>query len=227
MNTIFTSFKITFLFILFSILIVGFNPLQAQDAKSPQGTYEFNELGLYRVGKKLTSAKSKEFRSPEKGFSWDKNDAETEVWRPQGITGVSKPGEEYLLVSWYGKDSYKNRGARISVVDISDMNSITYAHILLVEKKGTEYATFSGMHAGGIVALNGKLHVADSRGGYTKVRVFDLEKVISLKAGDEIKKYKYIMVEEYNYDAPFTPSYISYDNDRGEILIGKFVETPS
>jgi hypothetical protein len=116
------------------------------------------------------------------------------------------------------------------------MDNIKYRHILLVKKDGSSYATFydkgkdgdSGtMHAGGIAIIGKKLHAADSRKGHRCVRVFDLDKIKELADDKTIKKYKYVLVEEYSYKVPITPSFLSYDQDKSKILIGKFNETPS
>ena len=87
--------------------------------------------------------------------------------------------------------------------------------------------TYYDMHAGGIVALDGKLHVADSRSGHRVIRVYDLNKITKLPSGKTIHKYSHVLIEEYNYKAPIKPSFISYDRDRKKILIGTFAEEPS
>ena len=194
----------------------------------PGGDIKITDLNLNRKAVKLIGDKKKEFPLAERGFLWSSEDSTTKKWRPQSITGMEEDGREFILVSWYGRNNYKNRGARISVVDLTqlerDPGSNNYRHILLVDKNKN---TFPDMHAGGIVALNGKLHVADSRGKYKVIRVFDLNKIKRLKKSEAIYNYRYILMEEYNYKAPIKPSYISYDRNKKQILIGTFAKKPS
>ncbi|HRH67670.1 MAG TPA: hypothetical protein PLU53_15335, partial [Bacteroidia bacterium] len=74
------------------------------------------------------------------GFKWNKADEETNEWRPQGIAGFQKGNKRFLIVTWYAIDAEKitnvsnnHKGARISIVDITNMNTIRYRHILLVQ----------------------------------------------------------------------------------------------
>lgn len=198
---------------------------------------------LNRTANKLTGTKKAEFPLAEKGFTWKSDDSKTKKWRPQGITGViTEKGQQFVIVSWYGRNDgsdYRNRGARVSIVNVTDMDNIQYRHVLLVAKntgEGNEYLPFYDkgkkdhkgvMHAGGIVALNGKLHVADSRKDHRCIRVFDLNTIIKLPEEKAIHKYSYILAEEYAYKSPIKPSFISYDNDRKKILMGAFNEDPS
>ncbi|RAJ88052.1 hypothetical protein CLV59_101817 [Chitinophaga dinghuensis] len=137
------------------------------------------------------------------GFKWNDGDEATNEWRPQGITGFTMAGRKFLLVTWYGVDpgtiagvANQHKGVRVSLVDITNMNSITYRHILLVQSKGnmTNSALYKSsntynqldafcpvtIHAGGVACFAGKIYVADTNLG---IRVFDLSKFISA-AGD-------------------------------------------
>jgi len=139
-----------------------------------------------------------------KGFKWNSSDEGTIEWRPQGITGFTWSGRNFLLVTWYGIgpsdiDGVNNqhKGVRVSLVDITSMSNITYRHILLVQNKANmlnsdlykssnpyvqlnSYAPVT-IHAGGIACYAGKVYVADTKLG---IRVFDLTKFISA-AGDD------------------------------------------
>src|SRR5690606_1730450 len=75
------------------------------------------------------------FNIPEenrvRGIRWNEDDETTSGWRPQGITGFSKNGVRYLLVSWYAQNSSASKGSRITLIDISPSSStyLTYRHL--------------------------------------------------------------------------------------------------
>jgi hypothetical protein len=139
-----------------------------------------------------------------KGFKWNSGDEQTIEWRPQGITGFTWSGKNYLLVTWYAIgptdiDGVNNqhKGVRVSLVDITSMSNITYRHILLVQNKANmqnstlykpsnsynQLGSFAPVtiHAGGVACYAGKIYVADTKLG---IRVFDLNKFITV-AGDD------------------------------------------
>ncbi|WP_257669330.1 hypothetical protein [Parapedobacter tibetensis] len=129
------------------------------------------------------------------GFKWNKGDQDTEEWRPQGITGFQWGGKRFLLVTWYGRESYAHKGVRISLVDITNMNNITYRHLLLVQDINNGFYNGSDgyqqlgdfapvrVHAGGVAYYNQKIYVASTSLG---IRVFDLNKIIPA-SGDATK----------------------------------------
>ena len=218
------------------------------------GDIKLTDLTFSRKAVQLTGWKKEEFPLTEQGFLWDKGDSKTYKFRTQGITTVKESnGREFVIVSWYGrqprakkditgafgekegKENYRNRGARISVVDVSLLKSNpsvnNYKHILLVDdKKQPFYQTGlkeekGTMHAGGIAYIDGMLHVADSRAGYKVIRVFDMNKI--QKIDPKILKYDHILIEAYHYKSPSSPSFLSYDKNRKELLTGSFREKPS
>lgn len=154
------------------------------------------------------------------GFKWNSGDQNTAVWRPQGITGFQWGGRKFLLVTWYGRESYDHKGVRVSLVDITNMNDIDYRHILLVQDKDNVsdldgYVQLDGfapvrIHAGGVAYYNEKIYVASTRLG---LRVFDLNKMIPA-AGNSTKDrigiesdgtlrafdYRYILPQTGYYD---------------------------
>ncbi|GGF49542.1 hypothetical protein [Echinicola rosea] len=165
------------------------------------------------------------------GFKWNSGDQQTEDWRPQGITGFQWSGRNFLLVSWYAVGpsqipgiENKHKGARVSLVDITDMNDITYRHILLVQDIDNPFYTPSNdytqlgefgpvrVHAGGLAYFDEKLYVASTQLG---IRVFDLNKIVEV-AGDSSKSrlgeetdgtlrafnYRYILPQSGYYDIP-------------------------
>jgi hypothetical protein len=135
-----------------------------------------------------------------KGFKWDTEDEQTEEWRPQGITGFTWAGKTYLAITWYAISTdeiagirNEHKGVRLALVDITDMNNISYNYILLVQSvsnsntsllydKPKNAFTQKGiyipvtMHAGGLTYFNQKLYIADTSLG---LRVFDLNQIIA------------------------------------------------
>ena len=138
------------------------------------------------------------------GFKWNTGDQDTEEWRPQGITGFSSNGKDFLLVTWYGvSDSQisgihnEHKGVRVALVDITDMSNIKYRHIILVQDKAniTDSDLFSTpstnytqldkfapvtIHAGGVSYFDGKIYVASTSLG---IRVFDINQFIPATTG--------------------------------------------
>lgn len=167
-----------------------------------------SQLALNRVGVSTGYTSVYGFNIPSanqvKGFKWNSGDQQTIEWRPQGITGFTWSGRNFLLVTWYAIaptdiDGVNNqhKGVRVSLVDITSMSNITYRHILLVQNKANmsnsalykasnpyvqldSYAPVT-IHAGGIACYAGKVYVADTRLG---IRVFDLTKFIDVAADD-------------------------------------------
>jgi hypothetical protein len=136
------------------------------------------------------------FNIPEenrvRGIRWNTDDETTSLWRPQGISGFTKDGVRYLLVSWYAKDEAEFKGSRITLIDISPSSStyLTYRHILLVQPDITagttgysQYGSYAplNVHAGGIAYFKGKIYLSSTNLG---VRVFDLNKIIEVSTGD-------------------------------------------
>ena len=115
------------------------------------------------------------------------------------------------------------------------MDDINYRHVLLVDKSYETYGPLSctkdickAMHAGGLVYRKGKFHVPDSRNGSKYVRVFDIKNIQEVPQSDRsrFKNYRYILKESYKYSVPIVPSFMSYDWDRDQILVGRFYKCP-
>lgn len=136
---------------------------------------------------------------PWVGFRWNSGDDAVDYWYPQGITGSSDAraggtveGRKALLVSWYhNSDDRPTKGVRVSLADITNLSSVSYRHLLLVEPTGSvaapnfkAVATGSGgaLHAGGIVWYGDNLYVADTTGG---LRVFDTSRVMLVPNTDD------------------------------------------
>lgn len=225
--------KLFSFFVLMFFLITNIATAQNQNIK-------ITDLNLNRIAESLVGDKKNEFPKAENGFLWNLEDAKTKKWQPQGITGVTVDNKEFVIVSWYGRPQftedplthkktiptgtsmdYSDRGARISIVNITKLtqepSQPNYRNILLIDQN---HETYHGMKASSIVAINGKLHVTDTRKGKNVIRVFDLNKIQYLPEAKAVKSYRYILVEEYNYKTPIQPSFIAYDKDKKQILVG-------
>ena len=133
------------------------------------------------------------------GFRWNSGDMDVSYWYPQGITGSSDATESgtvadrrLMLVSWYHKtEDRPTKGARISLADITNLGSVAYRHLLLVEPTGsadspdfesTETGSGNSLHAGGMVWYGDFLFVADTTEGF---RVFDLSRIMQVPDTDD------------------------------------------
>ena len=135
------------------------------------------------------------------GFVWNDGDMDVSYWYPQGITGTSDAygaanhnGRRLMMVSWYHRtDNRPTKGARISLVDLTNLNDIRYRHLLLVKPITTvngvnfravryDHGDQDALHAGGIVWLGPYLYVADTRVG---MRVFDLTRMMRMSSTDD------------------------------------------
>ena len=183
------------------------------------------------------------FNVPEenrvRGIRWNDEDETTASWRPQGITGFTRNGVRYLLVSWYAREGFEFKGSRVTLIDISPSSDtyLTYRHILLVQHsvptgvtEYTQYGTYAPLkiHAGGMAVYNNKLYIASSSLG---IRVFDLNKIIEVTTGDSTSEkigktsagtlygfnYRYILpqigYQKINNADPFSTVQINYEKD--------------
>ena len=131
------------------------------------------------------------------GFKWNSGDQGVDYWMPQGISGTatayadgSFEGKKVALVSWYHKteedpNTNDNKGVRVSFVDTTSMNDLSYRHALLVapfDNDGTADFKAIPVHAGGIAWYGDYLFVADTVKG---IRVFDLTRIIQVKTGNK------------------------------------------
>lgn len=121
-------------------------------------------------------------------FAWDERDDRSLRWWPQGITSSADAGtgtgEEYagrrlLVTTAYSKRlGGLDKGARISVVDITDEAAIRYRHVLLVravlDDTGRLELCPVRIHAGGAVWHGPFLHVAATRKGLYTFHLDDI-----------------------------------------------------
>ncbi|MUV03538.1 hypothetical protein GN157_07430 [Flavobacterium rakeshii] len=177
---------------------------------SSYGFLEPDDINLNRSGTKSGYNSVYGFNIPSAnqvtGFKWNSGDEDTEEWRPQGLTGFNWGGRKFLLATWYGVGPgtisgvyNQHKGVRVALVDITDMNNITYRHILLVQDKNNMnnsnlYRSTNSydqldlfcpvtIHAGGVAYSNNKIYVVDTKLG---MRVFDIRKLIAV-SGDSTK----------------------------------------
>ncbi len=111
----------------------------------------------------------------------------------------------------------------MSFVDVTDMSAIRYRHVLLKYRGGallryTDSGTFKAVHAGGIVYVNGLLHVA---GRGNQVLVFNLDHIREVNPQQNFG-YRYTLSESSNYQLPFTTSFLSYDWSSRRFISGTF-----
>ncbi len=130
------------------------------------------------------------------GFAWNGGDNDVTYWYPQGITGTGDAyasgdyqGRKVGIVSWYHKpendsSTSENKGVRVAIYDVTDMNSIQYRLALLVTPvMDGATPTFEAvpLHAGGLVWYGNYLYVADTSRGF---RVFDLTRILEVNTGN-------------------------------------------
>ena len=158
------------------------------------------------------------------GFRWDRDDRGTRWWYPQGITTSADAteagdvgGRRVLVTSWYAKTRRgRNKGARLTFVDLSDPSRPRYRHVLLVEPFRDEATGGVDIrpvvvHAGGICWYGGYLYVAATGRG---IRVFAVDDLIAVPArrdddlvgrqgdgGYAAFGYAFMLPQSFRYDA--------------------------
>ena len=160
------------------------------------------------------------------GFRWDDEDFASFRWWPQGITtsadsasGDDAPedvdGRSVLVTSAYSHDiDGLHKGARLSIVDLTDPAAIRYRHVLLVDPflrdDGVVDVRPVKVHAGGIVWHGDYLHVAGTARGFSSFRLDDIVKVpaggqrSTLRVShDHVHAfgYRYVLPVRFTYDA--------------------------
>ncbi len=192
------------------------------------------------------------------GFVWNEGDREVEEWMPQGIGGFERDGRRWLVVAWYAKDLAEDttrpeealsyRGARVSLVDLTDPARVRYRHVLLVQdaanvarkelfrmrapavagyRQGERFAPVP-IHAGGVEVFDHWLYVVDTQLG---VRVFDLDRLIAAEA-DPAKRacgvvdgrpvafdYRYVLPQIAHYRVQGAAPYSCLALDRASMTL--------
>lgn len=169
-------------------------------------------------------------RVVDRGFTWNDADAHTSRWWPQGITTSADAGEArpVVLTSWYAQEAGRNRGSRISVVDL---DTLRYRHVLLVvptrDRDGRLGLEPLLAHAGGLVWCGPYLHVAGTRRGLFSCRVDDVLRMRS----DAGSGYRYVLPVRFGYEAHADDgtermrySFLSLDrgSERPQLVAGEY-----
>jgi hypothetical protein len=194
---------------------------------------KIDQLNLNRRATTISASQITSFPKSHTGFIWNDGDNKTRKWRPQGIAGIARGDKKFIAVTWYGRAeaNYQNRGVRISISDVTNMGSVKYRHVLLVDQDYETYKPLScnrekcnTLHAGGLVYKSGEFHVPDSRDGSKVVRVFSLDDIQEVPTSDRqnFHNYRYILKEKSQYSVPIVPSFMSYDWDHDQVLVGRF-----
>ena len=202
--------------------------------------FNWEHLSLNKEATRLSEREMKKdpmnLKYPHVGFKWNKGDFEVEYWITQAITSLRSDNHKYVVVSWHyepdqdsDNTSGVDKGVRLSFVNVTDMDKISYRHVLLVRKSvdnPKEYPVFEPVpiHAGGLATAGSKIYVADTYNGF---RVFDVNMIFQVNEDESKQKcgivngkpygfnYLYVMpeVERYTLDqheADF--SFCSIDN---------------
>lgn len=148
------------------------------------------------------------------GLRWAWRDVFTRAWYPQGITTSADSGRctsPVVLVSWYAPRTRagRDRGARLSVLDLSDPSRVRYRHVLLVRAVRDEVRAGPRLepvriHAGGLAWYGDLVYVAATLGG---LRVFDLRDLMRVPTGEQaaVFGYRYVLPERSTYSARLPP----------------------
>ncbi len=221
--------------LLLSLFLLSWNPQISAQNPDTFAVVSLCNLNLNRTATKLTSAQLNTVDPAVVGYTWNTADNETVRWRPQGIANYDAGCKQFSVVSWYGRNydysfpcnsqnaDYRNRGSRVSFVDITDMDNIRYRHVLLVDEN---YNTFYDMHAGGLFIKNDTLYAPDSRGATDAMYAFplnDIKEVPSQHLNDYYD-YAYLlkMAPSATDSLPINPSFVSYDWTDQQLVVGSF-----
>ena len=191
----------------------GQTPISFERLSLNRKGYSINAKQIRSLGK---GKKSKGPRYGQFGFGWQKDDANSLQWFPQGITGLrsGKGGKRaWLAITWYDNEKYApdniKRGARISFVDVSNMSKVRYRHVLLVEPtRGGKFVAMD-THAGGIAQRHGYLYIA----GTDEVLVFDARKIFRAESNPRKNKIGFrhkpnrVYAFDYRYIMPLVRRY--------------------
>ncbi len=178
-------------------------------------------------------------------FGWDAVENDKPWWIPQGISGSADAvpegtiaGRRVLMVSWYYNlalhpNGDSEKGARISLVDVTDPQEPRYRLMLLVDPVGTaadpDFVPVT-IHAGGIAWVGDRLWVADTAHGF---RVFDLTRMMQVATDEDVVGcstdvcraglYKYIIpqIGRVEHDSECAPrfSFVSVDRSGDEVAL--------
>lgn len=175
------------------------------------------------------------------GFTWDREDAATRRWWPQGITTSADAtetedirGRRVLATSWYAREvGGVHQGSRITFVDLA---TLRYRHVLLVRpvaRDGEVRFEPLRVHAGGIVWCGPYLHIAGTGRGIFTGRLDDIVRAPDAGAlpAAETFGYRYLLPVRFAYRAGADEgverlrySFLSLDRTAGEprLIAGEY-----
>ena len=146
-------------------------------------------------------------RGPTWGFTWNRQDNESERWWPQGISTSADAsdtedfaGHRLIVTSWYSKgDADDNHGSRVTFVDV---DRLRYRHVLVV-RAGTDPHGRARLeplrsHAGGVVGCGPYLHLAGTRRGLFTCHVDD---IMEVEPDDDTFGYRFVLPVRFAYAA--------------------------
>ena len=146
-------------------------------------------------------------RAPVWGFTWDKQDNNSQRWWPQGITTSADAsekedfdGRKLVVVSWYSMgQKHDNHGSRITFVDV---DALRYRHVLVMkpgkDRRGRAKLEPLQIHAGGVVWCGPYLHLAGTARGLYTCKVEDIMRV---QADEDTFGYRYVLPVRFAYEA--------------------------
>ncbi|KAG6842940.1 hypothetical protein H0H87_009093, partial [Tephrocybe sp. NHM501043] len=145
-----------------------------------------------------------------RGFTWentaDYDDENTEKWTPQGITTSADAldvglyeSKKVILIDWYNSGD-TGLGVRLSFIDRTASGAASYRNALLVEpytdSSGNANFKAVNVHGGGIAWYGHLLYVVDTNNG---IRVFDLDHIYQVTAGEGIGRQSATDYQAYSY----------------------------
>ncbi len=151
-------------------------------------------------------------RAVRYGFTWDRADAATPRWWPQGISSsadASETGEvegrQLLAVGWYAREiDGVGQGVRVTFVDLA---TLRYRHVLLVratvDERGVRLAPLD-VHAGGLLWHGPHLHVAGTGKGFSTCLLDDVVRVspgLATGPGLETFGHRYVLPVRFDHRA--------------------------
>lgn len=133
------------------------------------------------------------------GFTWNEHDRDSPRWWPQGITtsaeaGRADLGRAIVVTSAYSREiEGVSSGSRVT---FTDLESLRYRNVLLVEDTPDGGWSPLHVHAGGLAWYGEEMYVAGTRRGLYVFRIDDLTRVADGPFG-----YEYVLPVHRRFDA--------------------------
>jgi len=161
-------------------------PLRARVTAPSSGAVPagFERIGLAGVldGRGGRGRRARATRAPgalvARAWRWTLLDGWSPRWWPQGVAIGAHDGAPVALVSWFAQPWgwRRDRGARVTVVDLRDARRPRYRHVELVTLSPEGALAPVPIHAGGIAWTSdgARLYAAATFGGIREFRLADL-----------------------------------------------------